>query len=113
MNAQVTKLADGRVGVIAIVGEIDFSVIPDVRRAFDQAIEGKPGCLVVDLSGVTFIASDGLGVLVEAQHQADASGRRLELIHPQPHILGLLRKTQLTRLFKIRETLDEELKNCS
>ncbi len=113
MNAKVSRLADGRVGVVTIAGEIDFSVIPDVRLAFEQALTGRPACLLVDLSDVSFIASDGLGVLIEAQRHADADGRKFQLIHPQPHILGLLRKTQLTRLFKINETLDDALKNCS
>ena len=113
MNAKVTRLADGQVGVVTIAGEIDFSVLPDVRQAFVEALGGGSPCLVVDLSDVSFIASDGLGVLIEAQHQADAAGRTLQLVHPQPHILGLLRKTQLTRLFHIHETLDDALKNCS
>ena len=112
MNAKVSTLSDGRVGVVAFAGEIDFSVIPDVRRAFDQAVAAAPKCLIVDLSDVTFIASDGLGVLIETQRQADADGRKLQLVHPQPHILGLFRKTQLTRLFQIRESLDEALKSC-
>lgn len=113
MNARVSTLAEGRVGVVSIDGEIDFNVVADVRRAFDEALSGSPSCLLIDLTEVSFIASDGLGVLIETQRKADADGRKLQLIHPQPHILGLLRKTQLTRLFQIRETLDEALKSCS
>jgi anti-sigma B factor antagonist len=111
MNTQVKTLAGG-VRVVCITGEIDFSAIPEVRRAVEEAVATNPKRLLVDLSGVSFIASDGLGVLIEARHKADADGRKIDLIHPQPHILGLLRKTQLTRLFEIYETAEEAIKNC-
>ncbi|HUW56589.1 MAG TPA: STAS domain-containing protein [Planctomycetota bacterium] len=109
MNAEVKALAGGKVGLVCLEGEIDFSVLPDMRTALDQAVASKPLSLLVDLSGVTFIASDGLGVLIEAQRKADDDGRKFDLVHPQPHILGMLRKTQLTRLFKIFGSVDDAL----
>ncbi len=112
MNARVSTLADGQVSVVSISGEIDFSVVADVRRAFDEALSRGPSCLLIDLTDVSFIASDGLGVLIETQRKVDADGRKLRLIHPQPHILGLLRKTQLTRLFTIHDSVDDALKSC-
>jgi anti-sigma B factor antagonist len=113
MNARVRTLAEGQIGVVAIAGEIDFSVVADVRKAIEQATASSPACLLIDLSDVSFIASDGLGLLVEAKRKADTDGRKFELIHPQPHILGILRKTQLTRLFHIHESIDDAMKSCS
>ena len=113
MNAQVSTLAEGQVGVVSIRGEIDFSVVGDVRKAIEQAVRTKPLWLLIDLTDVSFIASDGLGALVEAKRNSDSDGRKFELVHPQPHILGLLRKTQLTRLFHIHESVDAALKSGS
>jgi anti-sigma B factor antagonist len=110
MKTQVSSTDDGRVGVVAIEGEIDFSVLPEVRSALDEAVSMNIDCLLVDLSDVSFIASDGLGLLIEAHKQADRGGRRFELIHPQPHILGILRKTQLTKLFHVHETVEEAVR---
>ena len=109
MNAQVKTLADGKVGLVALEGEIDFSVLSDVRKAIDEASVSNPSWLLVDLSEVSFIASDGLGVLIEAHRKADDDGRKLDLIHPQPHIFGMLRKTQLTKLFQVYENVDQAL----
>jgi len=109
MNAQVKQLADGKVGLVAIEGEIDFSVLPEMRKALDEANAFGPSCLLVDLTNVSFIASDGLGVLIEAHRKADEGGQRFDLIHPQPHILGILRKTQLTKLFHVYESVDDAL----
>jgi len=106
MNAEVKKLADGKVGVVAVEGEIDFSVLPRMREAIEEAHGFDPKCLLIDLTNVTFIASDGLGLFIEAHRQADSEGRKFDLVHPQPHILGMLRKTQLTKLFHVYESID-------
>jgi len=109
MNTQVRQLADGKVGVVAVEGEIDFSVLPQMREALDEANAFEPTSLLVDLTNVTFIASDGLGVLIEAHRRADDVGRKFDLVHPQPHILGILRQTQLTKLFRVFESIDDAM----
>ena len=109
MNAQVKMLVKDKVAVVSFDGDIDFSVLPEMHKAIDEAMESKLPWVLVDLSEVTFIASDGLGVLIEAHRKASHDGRRFDLIHPQPHILGMLRKTQLTRLFQVYETVDAAL----
>ena len=112
MNAQVRTLEGGKISVVSFEGEIDFSVILEVRRALEEALALSPSRLLVDLSQVSFIASDGLGVLIEASRKADTAGRKFDLIHPQPHILGMLRKTQLTKLFHVYESIDEALQGA-
>ena len=109
MNAQVSTLVKDKVAVVSFDGDIDFSVLPEMHRAIDEAMALKLPWVLVNLSGVSFIASDGLGVLIEAHRKASGEGRRLDLVHPQPHILGMLRKTQLTRLFDVYETVDAAL----
>ena len=113
MKTEVRILADGKVGLVLLEGEIDFSVLDEMRTALEEASASSPSWVLVDLSGVTFIASDGLGVLIEAQRKADSDGRKFDLIHPQPHILGMLRKTQLTRVFKVFDSIDEALQDLS
>ncbi len=107
MKPQVTTIADGKVGLVKLEGEIDFSVVPDMREAIDEALASAPEKLLIDLSAVLFIASDGLGVLIEAQRNAESNGRKLDLIKPQGHIFELLKTTQLTRLFNIFDSVDE------
>ncbi len=109
MKPRVTTVADGKVGLVTLEGEIDFSVVPEMREAIDEAVASGPERLLIDLSAVLFIASDGLGVLIEAQRSADASGRKLDLIKPQGHILDILKTTQLTKLFHIHENIDEAI----
>jgi anti-sigma B factor antagonist len=109
MNAQVKTLVKDKVAVVSFEGDIDFSVLVEMHKAIDEALASKLPWVLVDLSAVTFIASDGLGVLIEAHRKTSGEGRKIDLIHPQPHILGMLRKTQLTRLFHVYETVEAAL----
>ena len=111
MKTALQTLADGKIGVITLEGDVDFSVLADMRGVIEQAWTLGPSCLLVDLSEVTFVASDGLGVLIEAQRKAEAQGRRLDLVHPQQHILNILEKTQLTHLFHIYDSVQDALES--
>ena len=110
MNTRIETAEDGRCAVVCVEGEIGFTEVPTLHQAISDVIESDSQAVFVDLSAVSFIASDGLGALILAHTEAESAGKELDLIHPQPHIAGLLRKTQLTRLFKIYPTVDEALK---
>ena len=57
---------DGAV-VVRLAGELDLYNAHAVRDQLLAAAERGPERLVVDLSGLTFIDSTGLGVLIEAR----------------------------------------------
>ena len=49
---------------LALVGDVDVLEVGAVRRSLNDALIDGCSLLVVDLSGVTFMDSVGLGVLV-------------------------------------------------
>ena len=61
---------DEGTAVIRVAGEIDIATADTVRQAVAVAIEPGPTHLVFDLSGVDFIDSSGLAVLLEAAKTA-------------------------------------------
>jgi anti-anti-sigma factor len=52
--------------VLYVRGEVDVATAPALRTAIAEAMEARSKVLVIDLLGVTFLASAGLLVLVEA-----------------------------------------------
>lgn len=73
-------------GALVLEGEIDsFSAAQLASR-----LAGDPAVDVVDLSGVTFIDSSGLRVLVEAHQQRIDRGGRLALRAPSASVQRLL-----------------------
>ncbi len=52
--------------VLSPRGEIGYQEAPSLRTHLRQAFERKPGRVVADLSGVSYMSTPGLATLVEA-----------------------------------------------
>ena len=63
--------------------------------------------LVVDLEGVEFMDSTGLGVLVSCLKRAKEHGGDLSLVCTSPQILRVLSITGLDKVFEVRASLDD------
>ncbi|MEU1040585.1 STAS domain-containing protein [Streptomyces sp. NPDC005551] len=83
------------VSVLKMAGEIDFNTVGEFRRALADRANAPRHCTVVDFSGVTFMDSSGINVLVAAHRDAAAGGGWLRLaclpvgVHDVLHIVGL------------------------
>ncbi len=97
-----TEPRGGWVEVI-VLGELDLASAPEFRRQLRRASEaGEP--IVIDLSGVSFIDSVGLGLLVGADRRARAAGGSLTLTGPSPRVDALFVETGLSKLLDLRDS---------
>ncbi|MFC9583447.1 STAS domain-containing protein [Streptomyces yangpuensis] len=89
--------------VVHVGGEMDIDRAPMLRDALYAAITepGGPAEIVVDLSGLSFCDSSGLGVLVHARQTAAEHGRHISLRDPQPQFRRLLEMSGADSLFPI------------
>jgi anti-sigma B factor antagonist len=100
--------AQGDAVIVRLMGELDLYNAHVVREALlDQAAKG-PERLVVDLSGVTFIDSTGLGVLIEARTALE-NRRAFLLAAPGLETRRALEISGLDRHFAVHDSLDEAL----
>ena len=74
------------------------------ERVMKAVADGHKGILL-DLEGVSYIDSGGLGELVSCNAVADARGADVKLVHLQKRVHGLL---QLTKLITVFETFEDE-----
>src|SRR4051794_9985940 len=103
--AVTDEILDGA-RVLRCVGEIDVASAPGLRaRIADLQVEGPPR-LVIDLTGVTFIDSLGLGALIGAHKRARVLQGALVIV-PSDAASRVLAATALDRVFEIRATLTE------
>ncbi|HVL96845.1 MAG TPA: STAS domain-containing protein [Solirubrobacteraceae bacterium] len=70
---------------VALEGELDFGTAFDVEMRLEEAIR-RADHVVVDLRGLSFIDSTGLGTLIEAHNRARREEVRLELIQGPPAV---------------------------
>jgi anti-sigma B factor antagonist len=85
-SLSITRSDDERGVVLALTGELDVISAPELEMQLNGlAAEACPRVLL-DLSGLTFVDSAGVSVLVKAKHEAEADGRRLILRSPTEQV---------------------------
>jgi len=99
-GADVTIEVSGETATLVISGEVDLASAPRLRDQF-QRLEARN--VVVDLSGVTFIDSTGLGVLVAALKRTREAGGELTLRAPTRSTRKVLDITGLSQLVAIED----------
>ena len=102
---------DERTGVVAVRGEIHVSTAPEFSRRLGEALERGKSHVVLDLTGVTFIDSTGLSVLLGALRDVTRRGGRLVLALANPTVLRLFEITRLDDTFEILATREEALEH--
>lgn len=98
---------EGGGAVVHVQGEIDVQTAPNLRQAMDRAVDGSDGDLVLDMSGVGFIDSSGLGVLLGRFRRMPA-GRAMVIRSPRPHVLTLLRLAGVAGLMRVDGSAGED-----
>ncbi len=76
---EIRNERDGDSYSIVLTGELDLSGTQDVTRELRLAEMSDARRIVLDLSGVTFIDSSGVRMIVEAHERSRADGDRLAL----------------------------------
>jgi anti-sigma B factor antagonist len=92
---------DGAAHVISVRGEIHVTTAPRFAERLTQAIESGQTALVLDMTGVEFIDSTGLSVLLNGLRLIGQKRGRLALVCANPTVLRLFQITNLDRTFDI------------
>jgi len=95
--------------VVVVHGEIDVYTAPSLRERLNELVSSGHYDLIVDMEGVDFLDSTGLGVLVGGLKRARSHDGSLQLVCAQERILKVFRITGLTKVFPIHPTLDAAL----
>ena len=93
--------------VLSVQGEVDVYTAPQFREQLIQLVDQGQRSILVDLEGVEFLDSTGLGVLVGGLKRVRSHDGSLHLVCTQEKILKVFRITGLTKVFPIHSTVEE------
>jgi anti-sigma B factor antagonist len=85
----MTSERDGDIHTLGLTGEIDLANAKDLERELRRIEETDVAVILVDLSGVSFIDSTGIKVLIGAAARSQGHSRLL-LDSPSPAVLRVL-----------------------
>jgi anti-sigma B factor antagonist len=89
----------GKLIVVTPEGEIDMTNAAVLREVLRSVVDRKSGGrIAVEMRGVTFLDSSGIGMLVAARRAAAAKGIELTLTEPNPIVRMTLDVANLTDL---------------
>lgn len=99
----------GAAVVLAVTGEVDLATAPQLGEAIKEAMAREPKTLVVDLSGVGFLASAGMAVLIGCHQQAKGSDIGFRIVAAGSATFRPMELTGMTDEMSIYPTRDEAL----
>jgi anti-sigma B factor antagonist len=104
---------DSGVAVVRVSGDVDVATCGLLRDGLLRVVgdEDYRG-VVVNLAGVNFIDSTGIGVLVGIWRRARASDGSMALAAPSRQVQGILDTTGLTKVFPIFSSEAEAVQAC-
>jgi len=97
-------LSEPDMGVLELrlAGEVDMATVAPLRETAATAVaSGDYDCMVLDLTGVSFMDSSGLHVLVETQRAMTAAGREMKVVCSSGNLLKIFELTGLDRVLTI------------
>ena len=90
--------------VVKLYGEIDQHCVSEIRDDIDRQIAIRNiNSLIVDLGGVEFMDSSGIGMIMGRYKNMVSRGGKMMLVRPQPQVDKVLELSGIKKLF---------VKNC-
>ena len=108
INVSAERSATG-VAVVQVCGEVDMHTAPILRAELEDQLDPPPTVLVLDLTGVAFLAASGIRVLLEARERAAMTGTPLRLVYATRGVRRVLDVLNLNHLFPPYATLADAL----
>lgn len=109
MDIGVRKTGD--VTIVDFTGRLAAGVsdtlLPKIIR---EVLEEGSKKILLNLSGMDYIDSNGLGELVQSYREAQRAGAALRLLKPQDRVQKTLRLTNLLPMFKVYDSEEEALR---
>ncbi len=100
-----TKIeAVGEVVTAYLSGELDHHSAKEMRTAIDNAVElNMPSLLIIDFSGISFMDSSGVGLVMGRYRNLIKTGAELHIVGATGSVYRMLKLAGIERLAKLEK----------
>ena len=92
--------------MLAVEGVVDLATSPPLEELLTQLIDERPAGLVIDLTGVSFLASVGLRILAETHERVGGTGK-FAVVASGPVTARPIQLTKLDEFLALFTTVDD------
>jgi anti-sigma B factor antagonist len=105
MEFKAQQGANG-ITLVTLSGRLDIGGTDQIDRSFNAIAEKDYAFVIVDLSGVDFMSTIGIGTLVRVTKSVRRKGGNLVLLAPQTVVRLVLEKTRISEFIPIADTYE-------
>ena len=103
------RSTENGVTVLEPTGRLDVAGAPALREAFSELPKQASTRVIIDMEGVSFVDSTGLGSVIAGLKQLRGSQGQLRLAAPNQQVRVVLELTTLDSVFPYFATVEEAL----
>jgi len=94
--------------MLTLAGDLDYGECAAFRMNIDRILKSAPPATIVDLSGVEYLDSSGLGLLLSLSKDYGSSGGKLVLVTNET-VDNILSLTRLNGIFSTAPELEQAM----
>lgn len=95
--------------LVKLIGEAGMSTVDDLEIALTRVVAGRYPLVLIDMSGLTFLSSIGIGALVSFQRGVSRTGGHAIYCGAKFAIQSSIAHARLDRFFELYKTLDDAI----
>lgn len=99
--------------VVELLGRLDELATSDVEKAFTALLNRGVACMALDLSGVEYVSSSGLRILLMLLKAMKKTDGKLCVYGLSPFVAEVFDISNLSRLFNIQAKREDAIKALS
>lgn len=104
------ELINEDAAIFSVTGALDATNAEDIEDRLDQLFGSSRYRIAVDLSGLEYISSIAIGILVKADAKAKQNDGMIVLVNPQEDILEVFEQLGIRDTFRIATSRRQALR---
>jgi anti-sigma B factor antagonist len=104
-----TTVADGGATIIRATGHLDMVAAPQFKALVASVVMGENAAIVVDLGGVDFVDSSGIGAIISGLRTCREAGSDFRIAGATAQVLAVLELTNVDRILPPYESVEAAL----
>lgn len=110
---EINKREESGVLIIKIDGRVDAANAPVAEGEINKALEGDRNRLLFDLSGLEYLSSGGLRVILGAAKEIRRREGKVALAALKEYVYEIFEISGFTAMIPIKDTVEEGLKDLA
>ncbi len=92
--------------VLKVSGSLDSNTAPEMIQSIETYLKDHPKSLVIDFSGVDYVSSAGLRVVIKTNHTQTAAGDKMILCGLKDYVQEVFEMSGLSKILDIRDNIE-------